>query len=541
MEDSQGFPFVAEILDKTGEPCGMGILVASDRVLTCAHVVNLALDRSEAELSEPFSDSSVELRFPFYSGGRLRGSVHRWYAPAGKQEVNDCCVLALKSPQGPEVVPARFAEATPGREFQVPRRTGPHSPLKWVYGTIGEACTNGLYQANKQEGAEKDFIAPGCSGAPVIDNESGYVLGMVIWANPQTETAHFAPTQTLERASKLLKPPRSDRRRWLLAAGAGIAATAAGGIAWWMPRKPRLRIGIKPFPGYAPLKVAQQLELCPNVDIEFNPVETVVAMRNQVRAGELDAAPWLSCTHGLFRSDSNPVNAKVVLKLDESKQGDGIIVQPEITSIADLQGKAIATQRSDAGEYLFRRFCETHGIQYESFNVKHVSAVDAKQLFIDKKVQAASTYEPHLDVVRKKLGIEPKWTAQDLGPFGIVDILAVREDYLDNYPDAITALIDGWYAAVDRLQRSDSQAIAIAVGFLKTEDTPDYNAENFKNDIAPGVVELANKKDNRRFFRIIDGRSEFLDHYEKGIEVFRREIFQPFPFNERDIPNKFHR
>jgi ABC-type nitrate/sulfonate/bicarbonate transport system substrate-binding protein len=169
-----------------------------------------------------------------------------------------------------------------------------------------------------------------------------------------------------------------------------------------------------------------------------------------------------------------------------------------------------------------------------------VSAVIAKEMFVAEKVQAASTYEPHLDVVRKKLGIEPKWTAQDLGRFGIVDVLAVREDYLDNYPEAVKGLIDGWYAAVDLLQRSDNSALDIAVDFLRTPETPDYDANNLKNDIAPNVVQLANKQDNRRFFRIMGGRSEFLDHYENGLKVFKREIFRPFPFNEWDIPAKFH-
>ena len=81
----------------------------------------------------------------------------------------------------------------------------------------------------------------------------------------------------------------------------------------------------------------------------------------------------------MIEEDGKPVRAKAVLKLDDSKAGDGIVVSDSIGDVSELEGKIIAYQKHDAGEYLFREFCEQHGVDFLALvhPWDHTSASDA--------------------------------------------------------------------------------------------------------------------------------------------------------------------
>jgi len=59
--------FLARILGPGGRPAGVGTLVADGCVLTCAHVVNVALGLDPRRQERP--DGPVTLDFPLAGGG----------------------------------------------------------------------------------------------------------------------------------------------------------------------------------------------------------------------------------------------------------------------------------------------------------------------------------------------------------------------------------------------------------------------------------------------------------------------------------------
>ena len=62
-----GPAFVVRILGPGGRPAGAGALVAARRILTCAHVVNLALGRDPGSREQPAEAVTVD--FPFAAPG----------------------------------------------------------------------------------------------------------------------------------------------------------------------------------------------------------------------------------------------------------------------------------------------------------------------------------------------------------------------------------------------------------------------------------------------------------------------------------------
>lgn len=72
---------VARIATAAGRLVGMGILLEGNRVLTCAHVVNLAVGRRKADVTPLPAGATVAVSFPFVGEELCRGRVLAWTPP----------------------------------------------------------------------------------------------------------------------------------------------------------------------------------------------------------------------------------------------------------------------------------------------------------------------------------------------------------------------------------------------------------------------------------------------------------------------------
>src|SRR5580704_15393903 len=109
--------FVVVVLDRRKKPCGMGILVTSDTVITCAHVINEAIGQSITEIAQPSEDARVNLTFPF-SGHTRKATVHDWGAPGKRSSRSDFCLLRLNAAIPEDIKVARFASTRKATEFR---------------------------------------------------------------------------------------------------------------------------------------------------------------------------------------------------------------------------------------------------------------------------------------------------------------------------------------------------------------------------------------------------------------------------------------
>lgn len=94
-----------------GGSAGAGFLIAPDLVISCAHVVNLALGRQAACAEAPKSPITIDLPFARLAG--IQARVVEWrpmapYRQRGAGELHDVAVLALSAPVT-GIPPARLA------------------------------------------------------------------------------------------------------------------------------------------------------------------------------------------------------------------------------------------------------------------------------------------------------------------------------------------------------------------------------------------------------------------------------------------------
>jgi WD40 repeat protein len=177
---------IVRVLTRSGSTAGAGVLIGAREIVTCAHVVNAALERdlgSRAVPAEP-----VEVTFPL-TGGRwpIKVRVAQWFPPTPDGEVNDDLAVLLlgRAPNG--AVPARLAVGSyrSGHGADVFGYPGvpPRPDGSWVPVAVRGVVGGGLLQLDARSSAALR-VQPGFSGGPVIDSETGEVIGLLQTAPP---------------------------------------------------------------------------------------------------------------------------------------------------------------------------------------------------------------------------------------------------------------------------------------------------------------------------------------------------------------------
>ncbi len=183
--------YLVRILGPDERAVGVGALVGSHEVLTCAHVVNAALGLDARAQHQP--DGAVLLDFPLVPN--LSASQHpttysarvtKWLPPPRDGAAgDDIAGLVLTHGPPPGAVPARMTVNPPSagcavRVFGYPG-TPPRPDGAWVPTTVQGRVGGGRLQLDSGPRAALR-IQPGFSGSPVCDDGTGRVAGLLVSA-----------------------------------------------------------------------------------------------------------------------------------------------------------------------------------------------------------------------------------------------------------------------------------------------------------------------------------------------------------------------
>lgn len=201
---------------------GMGILLGPREVVTCAHVVNLALGPDWQSAPEP---PVVRVCFPFAEGGGIDGTVDRarWFPPdkTRQAELADIAVILLSADAPGSIAPAVLGEHASAADAKVygfraqtndkgDRQSHPHG--EWAEGKIIGAQPGGRAQfaGLSATGAR---VQKGFSGAGVYDPGQNRVVGMIVEADRDaaSKVAQFIDVRSLRKALAGGAPTEPDR------------------------------------------------------------------------------------------------------------------------------------------------------------------------------------------------------------------------------------------------------------------------------------------------------------------------------------------
>lgn len=186
----------------TDAHAGMAMLLSPRRILTCAHVVNVALGRSATEREAPMEGATVLVGFPMLATRPPhKATIERWRAPGfGAQD--DIAVLVLEDDAPCAVGVAVLAEVT-GVDLAADALS--------VFGIAGGSFVGNHVDAHfmgpvsgswaQLDGSRETgaFIQGGFSGAAVWDKQHGAIVGMVVAKSKAdgVKVAYMIPTAAL--------------------------------------------------------------------------------------------------------------------------------------------------------------------------------------------------------------------------------------------------------------------------------------------------------------------------------------------------------
>lgn len=265
--------------------------------------------------------------------------------------------------------------------------------------------------------------------------------------------------------------------------------------------------------GYGPWHIAEDQGYFEENGIEVE--QTVFGASDRIAAfasGELDVANF--AVHSAYLLQQQGVEFRLVALLDYSLEADGVLAGPGIDSPEDLEGLDVAFEPASASEIMMAATLEQGGLTLDDVNAVPLSAADAASAVIAGQVDAAVTYEPYISPsIADDPDLSTIFTGAEM-PGIVSDILVVRDDFIEENPEAVEALIASWGASIDYFEENEQEAKAIiaeGVGAANPEDLEDafagvefFGVEDglheltdgdYRNDIMPMMVERAAEAD----------------------------------------------
>jgi NitT/TauT family transport system substrate-binding protein len=130
-------------------------------------------------------------------------------------------------------------------------------------------------------------------------------------------------------------------------------------------------------------------------------------------------------------------------------------------TMKDLKGKSVAVESSALGAFVLSRALAVNGMQASDVTVVHLESNEQPGAFEKGQVDAAVTFDPYRAQFLKAGGRTLFDSTQIPGE--IVDLLAVRASVIEKQPNAVRALLTGWFGALDYM-KSDPRDAARRMG-----------------------------------------------------------------------------
>lgn len=295
-----------------------------------------------------------------------------------------------------------------------------------------------------------------------------------------------------------------------------------------IPEKHTLKIGMVTFPGYAPLYLAKEKGFFKDLNVELVRIEAVGDLRAAMLSGKID---MYLATPDIFQAieKQEPIGVGF-LAIDESHGADGVAVSENIKTITDLKGKKVGAEPGFPPYFILQYMLHKENLTLKELNFKDIASQDAGNAFVAKQLDAVGTYEPYLSKsVRLRPNSRILVSSADL-PGLIVDLIYANEKLVNEKPEVLKKISDGWFEAVAYYEAHIDESMQImskAYGVTPQEMI----------DIKSGVSWL-NQAENTKLFNK-DAESNIFKTFDLIGEILLRNNANTFKVSSKDkLTNK---
>ena len=168
-----------------------------------------------------------------------------------------------------------------------------------------------------------------------------------------------------------------------------------------------------------------------------------------------------------LRAQQSDLDLVVLLAMAESIGNGALVARPGTRSISELSGRRIAVDVGSVSALLLARALEHGKLALAEVTPVYLPIDRHQSAFRAGEVDAAATYEPTRGRLLELGGVDLFNTAKIPGE--IVDVLVVRRDYLEKYPERGVALRRAWFGALEHLRRSRTESITVLASRTQTQ------------------------------------------------------------------------
>jgi len=201
------------------------------------------------------------------------------------------------------------------------------------------------------------------------------------------------------------------------------------------------RIGLGPWVGFGPLYLAQEKGFFQQQGLRADLIVlTGLAERNSaLQSNRIDAlaAP----VDSFVLAAGNGIGVKIVMAIDESNGGDGIVAKKSIKTFADLRGKRVAFQRGLPSEFFLRAMLQQNHMSLSDLNSVDMETSQAGAAFVTGQLDAAGLWEPWLSRAAKEGNGYVLASSKEF-PNLIVDCLAFTDAVVAQHPEDAQKIVN---------------------------------------------------------------------------------------------------
>jgi len=288
--------------------------------------------------------------------------------------------------------------------------------------------------------------------------------------------------------------PITTLRTTLLAAAlaAGAALTPAQGQTKAQSTPPKVMIGMSGWTGFGPMTLAKEAGLFAKHGIDVTIRKIPQKDRHlAIASGDIQCAATSTETWIVWNANGVPMTQ--IFKMNQGMGADGIVARPGIETVPQLKGKTIGVSAPGTNPYFSLAWIlKKNGMSLADLKLVTLEPAQAANALIagNSGLDAAVTYEPYLgSVYRNNAG---KLIADSKQYQMVFDTFGCTPKFLRENPDAARAIANGWFDALELIERDRQKSFAIMGADVK-QTAAQYEASQEK-------ITFADRAENLRFF-----------------------------------------
>lgn len=251
----------------------------------------------------------------------------------------------------------------------------------------------------------------------------------------------------------------SGTRRYYIAF-VGLLAAFALAACSEAPSQP-LRVGINPWPGYAPLFLAADKGFFAEegVEVELVELSSLADVRRAFERGQTDG--MASSLVEVLDADRNGELAPViVLAADYSNGADVILAKRSVADITALKGQRIGLEPGSLNRFILARALAHGGLTMDDVEIVSLPQVGLQEAVEAGAVDAVVTYPPISTGIEQTGLVARLFSSADI-PGEVADVVSFNRETATRRSSDIDAFVRGWGRAVDAMRANPEESYAL--------------------------------------------------------------------------------